>query len=80
MNLGRNLHISPEGEDAAVSDMVEYMFANLSSSFCGGDCSVRIQRALNRTMAVFAEGRGGYAFFDSGVNACVAEVKVGICF
>lgn len=80
VNIGRNLHISPEGEDAAVSDMVEYMFANLSSSFCGGDCSVRIQRALNRTMAVFAEGRGGYAFFDSGVNACVAEVKVGICF
>ena len=80
VNIGGGLDISSQEEEEAMSEMIRYGFSNLSASSSGGDCSLRAQRSLNRTMAVYMEGGCRYAYFTSGINMWMAEMKLGICF
>lgn len=80
VSTGGTLDISPLGAEAAMTEMVGVVFSTLSSSAYGGRASLRLQRSLNRTMAVFIRADYGFSRYSSGNVRNLADIKIGICF
>ncbi len=80
MNMDKDFSIPQLRTDGTVYTAYEKMYSAFERDFTSGSFSVRLQRALTVTTAVFAKAGARTLFFSGGDRAVYAALSLGVCF